>query len=149
MEKIIEAFGLDVRLIIIQLVNFGILMAALSYFLYKPVMRMLDERATKIARGVADAEAAAAARTSAEADKQLVLTSAHGEAAAVVDRARKHAEETEEKLVRDAQAKAAGIVSDAEVRATEAARRLEKESEAEIAKIAVLATEKLLRERAS
>ena len=64
MEQLIHAFGIDARLILLQVINFGLLMAVLSYLLYKPVLKVLAERQEKIAQGVKDAE---------EAGKNLVL----------------------------------------------------------------------------
>jgi F-type H+-transporting ATPase subunit b len=148
MDQIIEAFGIDWKLITIQLVNFAILLGALSYFLYRPVLKLLDERAATIEQGVADAEAAATAKASAEREKQATLTAAQQEAAAIAERARAHAHGVEEAATRDAATKATAIIADAEVRAQEAKRKAEKESEAEITKLAVLAAERLLRERA-
>ena len=148
MDQIIEAFGINWKLIVVQLVNFGILLAALSYFLYKPVMRMLEERGQKIAQGMKDAEEAANAKATAETEKQAVVAAAHGEAAEIALRARTHAEVVGEEVVKEAQAKAAAIVTEAEARALEEKRKAQKESEAEITKLAILATEKLLREQA-
>ncbi len=148
MDQIIEAFGIDWKLITIQLVNFAILLGALSYFLYRPVMKLLDERAAKIEQGIADANAAATAKASAESEKQATLTAAQAEAAAVAERARAHANEVGEAATREAAGRAAAIVADAEARALEAKRKAEKDSEAEITKLAILAAEKLLKERA-
>lgn len=148
MDQIIHAFGIDLRLIVIQLVNFGILLAALSYFLYKPVMGMLDAREQKIAKGIKDAEDAALIKASADQDKQVVLATAHAEAGSIAERARAHAEVVGAEMVEIAQAKAQAIVLEAEARALEAKRRAEKESEAEITKLAILATEKMLRAEA-
>ena len=41
MEEIIKAFGIDGRLIVIQIVNFTILMSILGYFLYTPILNLL------------------------------------------------------------------------------------------------------------
>lgn len=147
MDQIIEAFGIDIRLIVIQLVNFGILLAALSYFLYKPVLGMLDARTQKIAQGMKDAEEAAKAKIGAEAEKLTVLAAAHNDASKIADRARTHAESVGEEVLKEAQVKAQTIITDAEKRAQEAKRLAEKESEAEITKLAILATERFLRER--
>ena len=76
MEQLIEAFGIDVRLIIIQVFNFGILMAVLTYFLYKPVLKMLNEREAKIAQGIKDAEEAAKVRGEATEEKKAILEKA-------------------------------------------------------------------------
>lgn len=149
MEQIIHAFGLDLRLITAQAVNFIILMVVLGYFLYTPILRILREREEKIAAGIKDAEAAALARQNAETDKRAVLTAAQEEASKIGERARTHAESVQDAAATQARAKAESIIADAETRAIEAAKRIAKESEAEIAKAAVLATEKLLRERTS
>lgn len=148
MEEIIKAFGIDQRLIIIQIVNFAILATALGYFLYKPVLKLLREREEKIAQGLKDAELASKAKSEADAEKQVVLSNAHKEAEAVSERAKNSAKQTEAELVEAAQAKAAAILKDAEVKGEQAKAEAIKASEKEVAQLAILATEKLLRERA-
>jgi len=148
MDQIISAFGIDGKLIIIQLINFGILMVALGYFLYKPMLRILDERAEKIAQGLKDAEAAAQAKAEASAEKQTILTSAHMEAGEVAKRAKAAADATAAEIVDGAQVKAAAVLTDAEAKREQIKAAALKESEKEIASLAVLAAEKVLREQA-
>ncbi len=145
MEEIISAFGIDQRLIIIQIVNFTILMVALGYFLYKPILKLLREREEKIAQGLRDAELAATAKAEADADKQAVLKAAHTEATAIHDRAKTAAEVTAADIVSGAQTKAAAVVKDAEAKSEQMKAEALRESEKEVAKLAILATEKLLR----
>lgn len=147
MEQIIEAFGIDQRLIIIQIINFAILAAALGYFLYTPVLKLLREREEKIERGLKDAEEAAAAKTAAEAEKQTVLAAAHKEAEAVGERAKTAAEVKAAEIVAAAQEKAAELVKSAEAKGEAMKSHVIKESESEVAKLAILAAEKVLRER--
>ncbi len=148
MEQIIEAFGIDQRLIIIQIINFAILMAALGYFLYKPVLKLLADREAKIAQGLKDAEAAATAKAEADAEKQTIVAAAHEEATAVGNRAKVAADRKAEEIVAAAQAKASELVKSAEARGEAAMAQALKESEKEVAKLAILATEKMLREAA-
>lgn len=148
MDQIISAFGIDGKLIIIQLINFGILMVALGYFLYKPMLRLLDERAEKIAQGLKDAEAAAAAKAEASTEKQTILTAAHQEAGEVAKRAKAAADATAAEIVSGAQDKAAAVLTDAEAKREQIKAAALKESEKEIASLAVLAAEKVLREQA-
>jgi F-type H+-transporting ATPase subunit b len=148
MEQIIEAFGIDHRLIIIQIVNFAILAGALGYFLYTPILKLLRDREEKIAQGLKDAEAAAAAKTAADAEKQTVLAAAHKEAEAVNERAKVAADAKATEIVATAQDKAAELLKSAEAKGEAAKQAALKESENEIAKLAVLATEKMLREQA-
>lgn len=149
MEPIISAFGIDARLIVIQIVNFVILMATLGYFLYTPILNMLKAREETITQGIKDAEAAATAKSAAESEKATILTTAHGEAEAIEARVVAAAAEKAAALTADADAKAAHILSGAEAQALELKKKIERESEAEVAKLALLAAEKVLRERTS
>ena len=145
MEEIINAFGIDARLIIIQLVNFGILMVALGYFLYKPILRILKEREEKIAQGLKDAEAAAEAKSQAGLEKQAILSKAHLEAEEVNKRAKLAADTTASEIVGAAQEKASLVLKDAELKSEQLKTQAKAESEKEIAQVAILAAEKILR----
>lgn len=149
MEQIIEAFGIDVRLIIIQIVNFGILMGALGYFLYTPILNALKEREEKITAGIKDAEAAAKALANAEEEKKEVLTAAHASADQIAKRAKVTADETTATILEEAKKKAVALEADAVEKAKQLKVKIQKETEAEIAKTAILATEKILQERTS
>lgn len=148
MEQLIHAFGIDTKLIIIQIINFIALMAVLSYFLYKPLLKMLQDREDKIKQGLKDAETANKAKEEAEKEKQTILSDAHKEAEQVSERAKSHAEEKRAAIVAEAESKAEHIMSQAEQAGVEIKKKATKESEAEIAKLAVLAAEKVLKERA-
>jgi F-type H+-transporting ATPase subunit b len=149
MEQLIQAFGIDVRLIIIQVINFGILMAILTYFLYRPVLNMLRDREAKIAKGMEDAKAAEKARVEADEEKKGIIAAANTEAEAMAVRAKEHATHKADEIVSDAHKKAEQVVKDATLRGEEVIATARKESEAEIAKLAILAAEKVLKERAS
>ncbi|MEN9920381.1 MAG: F0F1-type synthase subunit b, F-type H+-transporting ATPase subunit b [Candidatus Parcubacteria bacterium] len=149
MEQLIHAFGIDARLILIQVVNFGLLMVVLSYLLYKPVLKMLNERQEKIAQGMKDAEEAGKARLEATEKKKGIIASANKEAEAMSARAKEHADKKADDILTEAQKKAEQVVKDAAMRGEEMKVQARKESEAEIAKLAILAAEKVLKEKAS
>lgn len=149
MEQLIHAFGIDARLITIQVVNFGILMALLSYFLYKPVLNVLAERQEKIAQGVKDAEEAGKAKAEAAEEKKVIVSAANKEAEAMTARATEHAASKSEQILADAHKKAEQVIRDAGDRGSEMKAQALKESEAEIAKLAILAAEKVLKEKVS
>lgn len=149
MEQLISAFGIDARLILLQVVNFGLLMAVLSYLLYKPVLKVLAERQEKIAKGIKDAEEAGVAMAQATEEKRGIIAAANKEAEAMAARAKDHAVVKGDELVAQAQVKAEQIAKEALLRSEEMKAAALKESEAEIAKLAVLAAEKVLKERTS
>ena len=149
MDQLIQAFGIDVKLIVVQIINFVILTVVLTYFLYKPVLKVLADRRVQVEQGIKDAEAAAEAKATAEAEKQTILTQAHAEAESVNQRAKASADEQAGEITGAAEHKAAEIVRSAEQRAEELKDQSRKESEAEVAKLAVLAAEKILKEKSS
>jgi F-type H+-transporting ATPase subunit b len=140
----VDALGISPGLLISQIVNFFILLVILRLVLYRPVMRMLDQRKERIAQSMKDAERVAAAAQEAEAEK-----------ARVIEEARREAQEVRAQATRDAERIAQDIRARAEQEATEirmkAQEEAEKQAEAalsnankEIAELAILATEQLL-----
>lgn len=147
MEEIIHAFGIDWRLIVIQMFNFMILGAALWYFLYTPVLKVLNEREAKLKKGVEDADKAAQSLLEANTEKTALLTTARKEAETLVEEASRHAETKGSGIVKEAEERAQRMIEDAKMRAEEEKKLAKKASEAEIAAAAILTAEKILKER--
>lgn len=147
MQDLFSTFGVNWSLLIAQVVNFGIVLIALWYFLYKPVMTTLDKRREMIAQSVADAEKAEAMFAGADTEVKTRITNADSEAEAIVTSAREAASTEKARLLKEAENRAAQVTKDAEARATEAISRARKESERDIARLAILAAEKVLQEK--
>jgi len=146
MESLLDAFGIDGKLLVAQLVNFGVLFVALTWLLYKPVMKTLDERAAKIAQGVEDAEIASEKAAHADEEAAKVVKGAETEAEGIVSSARDLAGSEKSRIMKEAEARAAQVAADAEARAEETAAKALRDSEKEVARLAVLAAERVLRE---
>jgi F-type H+-transporting ATPase subunit b len=147
MQQLFAAFGVNVSLIIAQAVNFAIVLVALRYFLYKPVLAMLTKRQEIVAKGVEDAARASEKLAHADSEAESRVSAADTEADAIVSAARESAAAEKARLLKDAEARANAVTKDAEERATEAAAKAKRESEKDIARIAILAAEKILKEK--
>lgn len=145
MESILSTFGIDWRLLLINIGNFALLLAGLWYFMYGPIMAMLEERRQKVVKGVEDAEAAARARQEIEGERSGVLAKAAQEADEALARARAAAGARERELVEEAGRRAEAIVAQAEAQAKEEKARAVAESRDEVAKLIVLGMEKALK----
>lgn len=145
MDALFGAFGLDGRLLLIQVVNFGILIVALYFFLYKPVLKILEERRHMVAKAVEDAKQASTVLASADTEAAERIQKADTEAMQVLTLARKAADDERTRLIQDAEARATMIAHDAESRSQEASTKMLRESEKEIARLAILAAEKIIR----
>ena len=149
MSELFEAFGVNWKLLLVQAVNFGLLLAVLTYFLYKPVLRIIDERQKKIAEGVKTAEEAARKLADAKVEGDGIGGTAAKEAEQLVAAARSRADEKGNEIVKAAEARANAVIKEAGAHAEEAKRMALAESSKEIARAAVLAAEKILREKSA
>lgn len=147
--ELVTALGIDLRIFIAQLINFAVLVFVLYRFAYGPILNLLEQRKEKIRKGMEDAEASAKALAEASEEKKSIIAAANQEAEAMSARAKEHADKKADSILSDAHKKAEQVVKDAALLSEELKLQARKESEAEVAKIAILAAEKVLKERAA
>lgn len=95
---------IHVTAILMQMLNFGIVVGALSVLLLKPVRKILDERARKIAEGQAAAEAALKEKSQIAQLKDKAEQDAKQSAKSLLADARKEAEARKNELLHEAKA---------------------------------------------
>ncbi len=139
------AFGVNWKLLVIQTVNFSLLLLILYRYLYKPLFAILEERQKKIFQGLTDAKAATEERAEIEHEKDGILRSAREDGGKIVENLRKQGIEEERRMLREAQEKSASLLADSRKRAEEEKAYILRESEKEVAKMAILAAERILR----
>jgi F-type H+-transporting ATPase subunit b len=144
MQEILTTFGVDWRLLVINAFNFVLVMGALWYFLYAPVMKMLEERRQKVSDGVRDAELAKHKLEEIEVSRSSVLGKAGKEADEVISHARAAAQKAQREALAEAERAAAGVLSEAQAQARELKEQTLEESRREVAKLIVLGVEKTL-----
>ena len=149
MGELFSTFGLDWRLLIIQMVNFALLLVILWRFLYTPIVRILDERRGTIAESVRKAEAADRRLAEADQEGKGIVAAAGKEAESLVAAGRSRADQQAAEVAKQAQERADRLLADAQARAEEAKRQALIAGEKEIARAAMLAAEKILKEKHS
>ncbi len=145
MEQIISVFGIDWKLILIQAVNFGLLLFVLHRFLYKPVFAVIDARREKIERSVKNALRAEEELGKAEAERIHILREARVNGDALIEGAKKSALGEEHVIIKDAHRKAEYLLRDAERRIEREREEMVEKTARDVARMAVLASEKILR----
>jgi len=146
MEQLITTFGIDWKVLIVQIVNFSILLILLRYFLYRPFVNLIESRRAQIIKGVADAERADVALRDADAKKTDILAHASLEAEKIVASAREVGKKKETELLERGQAKYERLLVEATMKGEEIKRSALEESREEISKLIVLGIEKTVRE---
>lgn len=144
MQQLFSAFGIDWHLLLAQGVNFGIVLVALWYFLYRPVLATLTKRREVVAQGVEDARRAGQMLAGADEAAAARVHTAESEAQAIVAAARSAAGAERAATLEDARGRAEALERDAKARAAEEAARALRESEREVARLAMLAAERVM-----
>ena len=92
--------------VLVSIVNFLALLVVLRAFMWGPIMRTLDTRATKIREGLQMAEDAKAERLQMQAEVERLLTQARVEASAIAEKTMAAAEAAADELRAQARAEA-------------------------------------------
>lgn len=136
--------SIELNVLIFAIINFVILVTVLTKFLYKPVVKMLDERKNAINEALDSAEQARLEVAGTEEHLRAEITKARAEAASIVADARLRGEAARTDIV-EAARKEAGEITKAATAEIEAEKnRAIAELKGQIADMALLATEKLL-----
>lgn len=83
--EILNQFGINPLLLAAQVVNFAILLFILKRFLYKPILRVLEERKKRIAESLKNAEEIEKKLLQTEEDREKKLVKASEEAQKIID----------------------------------------------------------------
>src|SRR3989337_2314560 len=95
-----ESLGIDLKLIIIQIINFGLLLFLLTKFLYKPILRILDERKNKIEESLANAQKIAEEKVKLEEEKTKEITEAREVGKRIIEEMRLFGEKEREEILK-------------------------------------------------
>lgn len=86
---------MDIQLnqIIFQMINFGVVLGALTYFIYKPVLKLLNDRRERVAAAAAAAGEMMQEKEELERQRESILLKASQKAKKIEDEVRKESRE--------------------------------------------------------
>jgi len=131
--------------LIVQVVNFLILLFILQRLLYKPLLAKMEERTGAIKRSLDEAQAARAEAVRQQEENAAQLRAAYAEAASIREQALREAEEAGRKQLEAAQAQSRKLVEDTKAQLDGEIRRAREELRRETTDLALAAAEKLVR----
>ena len=141
-----EALGINIGLLIVQIIAFIIVFLTLNSWVYKPMLDMMETRKTKIAQGLEDARVAADARANAEKEAEKILSDAQAEASQVVREATERAAAAGKDVKTAAEAEAAKARETAMAETEVERNRILGELRVQVASLAISAANKLVGE---
>ena len=139
-----EALGINIGYLLMQIAGLTILIILLNHFAYGPILTVLEERKERIAKGLEDARQAAIARDNADADAKKIMDEARAEAAKVREEAVKQAEGAAAGVVAEANAEAKKIVASAHAEGESDRNKILAELRGQVAAISVAAANKIV-----
>lgn len=142
--EIFKDFGIQPILLLAQIVNFVILLVLLKKFLYKPILKLLDERKNKIAQAEENAKKIQDEFDNLEQKQKEILSKASKEASILINDARTSAEAKSEKIVNEAKETAIQILDSVKKQSEQEKIKLYEEAKVELVSLVVKTTSKVV-----
>ena len=140
------SLGINLPLLLAFVINFIILLALLGKFLYKPVLKMLDERAQRIRESMEQAEAIRRDYEQAKAEVQRQIEKGRQEAQAILAQDVQKGEALKEEARTEASSQAKAIVEKARVQLEAERDKMVEDLRKEFVSLLILASEKVIRQ---
>ncbi len=131
--------------LIIQVVNFILLMIVLTKLLYRPLLAKMEERTQAITKSLEEAQAARAEAQREREEHAARIQAAHAEAQAIRTAALKEAADEQHRLVAAAKEHADRLVATARAELAQDVRQARQELRQEVSDLAIQVAERLIR----
>lgn len=144
MEQLLHSFGIDGRILLWQVINFGVLFGVLWYLLYKPVKKIMREREDKVRESLERADKLEVKSKELEEEFRSKMAAQRKEIEEMHKRAMAEQKRLEKELKEKAEGEATRILAEAKDAAKKERVEIMKETEEDIKRLAVLLAEKIL-----
>lgn len=141
--NVLTQFGVDWPHLIIQIINFAIILIVLKIFLYKPMLKVLQERKDRIAKSMQDAEEIQKQLQASEAEREKKLQKAIAEAQEIINEAKQSASEIIQEAHSKAEEDIKTMIARSETSLKVEQERLHQEMRSELANLVVSAMKKV------
>ncbi len=146
-QSFTEILGIDWKLFVAQLINFGLVLFVLWKWVYKPLVKILNERTGKIDKSLREAQEIEKRLGETKVEQENILAESRQEAAAILERAEKEAGETKDRLMREAEDKINKQLEVARQKLSEEKEKISREIKSEVAGLVEQALVKIIPEQ--
>jgi len=147
--EIINEFGINPILLLAQIINFTILVVLLKKLLYKPILKILEERKTKIANSLKDAEEIEKRLLKISQEQESILNKARLEAKKIVSDAKLEAKQLTQESLEQTKASINDLLETNQKRLTLEREKMMREARAHLAEIVVIAASVVTKKQVS
>lgn len=144
MDELVKTFHIDWKLLIAQLVNFGIVVGVLWYFALKPLLKVMNKRSEDIEKSLSDAKEIEKKLSEAEKTKQAVIIEAQKEAQIIMEKSSREAEQLKEEKLRETRQEMEKIANKTKVDMQLEKEKMVQEAKRDVAELVITASSKII-----
>lgn len=131
--------------IIFQMINFGVVLGALTFLVYKPVLKALEQRAKKIQESQQAADELLSEREALEKLKQKAAEQSKKDAAELMAEAKKQADKKKADLFSSAKQEVQSYVEEEKEKWTQEKKQMMKQMQSEMTEAVFTISERVLK----
>jgi len=144
---ILNTFGVDVKLLVAQLINFAIVVVVLWFFAIKPLIKLTKSRNAEIVKGLSDAQTAAKRLDEVEKEVAELVNKSKNQADDILEEAKSRSEELRKSHVEKTKQEVAGLIAKAKEQINFEKENMVSEVRQDLAEIVVSSLHKILGEK--
>ena len=142
--EILQTLGIDWKLLLAQMINFAVVAIVLSYFVYKPVLKVIDERRERTKKAMRDADDIGRAKRDMEEERIKRMRAVDDESKLMLEKAKKHAETVQTELLAKARSEADAALQKGRTQLENERREALSTLQDTLASVVIRMTEKIL-----
>lgn len=147
MDSLIETFHIDIKLLIAQTINFGIVIAVLYFFALKPLLQVMKDRTAKIEKSLEDAKNIEERLDITETEYKKSIAKAKKEANTILEKTQEQAEAKRVTMLNQAKEEIGAVISEEKIKIQQEKAKMLKEVKSELADLVIATTEKVLEKK--
>lgn len=144
---VLGTLGINWKIFLAQLVNFGLVLLVLRRFVYRPLLSAMAKRSQIIERGLEDAKKYEAALVDMEKAKQKMAAEGRAAASELLDQAEKQAGQLKQEIMTQAEEAGQKLRRQTEEDLKQDKAKMLKEVRGEVAGLVASALEKIIKEK--
>jgi len=144
MTELLSQLGIEWKILVAQVVNFGILFFVLRHFLYKPILKMLDRRRNELVKDKEDRVMFGGKLRELEKTREGTLQKAREESAKILKLAEAAGSKMKDELLKETQKESEKMRLDAKKAMVEEKQVMMRDIKSEVGSIVALAISKSL-----
>ena len=146
MDELIKTFHIDWKLLLAQIINFGIVLFVLWRFALKPLMKVMEKRGKEIEKSLDDAKKIEENLARTEQEREEKILQAKKEASQIIEEARNQGQIQGHKLVENAKAEVQTVIAGAKEQIAQEKVKILSDIKSEVSGLVIETTKKVLSE---